>query len=52
MVIGIQSAWVMIRRINLITIIITPLSDELAVSTNAPTGHTCGKRQRTKRQRL
>ena len=36
MVIGIQSARVMIRRINLIIIIIILLPDKLAVLTNAP----------------
>lgn len=43
MVIGIQSARVTIRRINLITIIIILLSDKLAVLTNAPRGDTRGK---------
>lgn len=43
MVIGIQGARVMIRRINRITIIIIILSDELAVLTNAPPGRARGK---------
>lgn len=42
-VIGAQSARVMIRRINQITIIIIILSDELAVLTNAPRGRARGR---------
>lgn len=52
MVIGIQSARVMIRRINLITIIIILLSDKLAALTNAPRGYTRGKWQSAKCQSL
>lgn len=48
MVIGIQSARVMIRRINLIIIIIILLSDKLAVLTNAPRGYTRGTWQSAK----
>lgn len=48
MVICIQSARVMIRRINLITIIIILLSDKLAGSTNAPRGSALGKLQSVK----
>lgn len=52
MVIGIQGARVIIRRINLITIIIILLSDKLAVLTNAPHGATHGKWQSAKCQSL
>lgn len=48
MVIGIQGARVMIRRINLITTIIILLSDKLAVLTKAPLGYAGGKWQRSR----
>ena len=48
MIIGIQSARVMIRRINPITIIIILLSDKLAVLTNAPRGVARGKMTKCK----